>query len=819
MVNLLPSATSWFTQQNWEPFPFQVEAWQAYLEGKHGLVNAPTGSGKTYSLGMPPLLEFIQNHPDYKNLGQEKRGVQLIWITPIRALSKEIFAALTRLVEGMEVPWRIGVRTGDTTSAERQKQKRNMPEILITTPESMHILMASKGYRKLFANLKAIVVDEWHELMGSKRAVQMELALSCLKSISPNLRIWGISATIGNMEEAQAVLFGQDIPEEKIQLVKADIQKEIEVISILPDEIERFPWSGHLGITLLEKVLPIIDQSESTLIFTNTRAQAEMWYQQILAAAPELAGIIAMHHSSISRELRDWVEDALHEGKLKAVVCTSSLDLGVDFRPVETIIQVGGPKGVSRFMQRAGRSGHRPGAKSRIYFLPTHSLELIEAAALRTAIDEQLLEHRTPYIRSFDVLIQYLMTLAVSDGFKPDELFVQLKQTFSYESISEEEWEWVLDFIHSGGKTLYAYDEYKKIEIEEDGLWKVNDRRIATRHRLSIGTIVSDAVLWVKYMRGGRIGTIEEWFVSSLKKGDVFIFAGRNLEFVAIESGNVLVKKSKKKEGKVPAWMGGRLPLSSQMSQMLRRKLTEALNGTSKDEEIRTIAPLLDLQLSRSHIPRADELLIECFQSREGHHVVMYPFEGRFVHEGIASLLAYRISLLQPISFTLAYNDYGLELLSNQEIPIHMALDNNIFTTDHLMDDILASLNATEMARRKFRDIGSISGLVFRGYPGKHIKNKHLQSTSQQFFAVFKEYEPDNLLFRQAFQEVLEFQLEETRLRQALERINDQEIKLYFPETATPFSFPIMVDRLREQLSSERLKDRVKRMTLALERG
>lgn len=808
---MLQIAEDWFRDQGWQAFSFQREAWQAYLDGNHGLVNAPTGSGKTYSLLLPILLEFIREYPDAE--ARENNGLRAVWITPIRALTREIQSSAQRAIHDLGLKWEVGIRSGDTSTSERQKQKRRPPEILITTPESLHLLLASKGYEKFFRELRCVVTDEWHELMGSKRGVQMELALSRLKTICPKLKIWGISATIGNMEESLSVLMGDTLETGRVKVIRSTIPKEIEVISVLPDEIERFPWSGHLGLKMIEKVLPIIDASQSTLIFTNTRAQCEIWYQNLLEVQPDLAGAIAMHHGSISRELRDWVENALHANQLKAVVCTASLDLGVDFRPVETVIQIGSPKGVARFMQRAGRSGHQPGAKSRIYFVPTHSLELMEGAALRQAIGARQLESRIPYIRSFDVLIQYLVTLAVSDGFRPAEILPEVRSTFSYRSISDAEWNWMLDFITTGGTSLQAYDEYQKVEIE-DGLYQVTSRRTALQHRLSMGTIVGDSSLQVKYLKGSYIGTVEEWFIAQLKPGDIFWFAGRALELVRIKDMTVLVRRSKSTKGKVPAWLGGRLPLSSELSIFLREKMDQAHRRDYQDVELQKLDPLFEVQHDRSAIPRKDQFLMEYFKSREGYHLLVYPFEGRFVHEGMGSLLAYRISRLQPISFSIAMNDYGFELLSDIEIPVEEALAKGLFSTDKLSDDIHASINETEMARRRFRDIASIAGLVFKGYPGKQKKSKHLQSSSELFFGVFSDYEPDNLLLLQAYEEVQTFQLEEARLRRALNRINEQEILLQYPPKFTPFSFPIIVDRLRERLSSEKLADRIKRMTL-----
>jgi ATP-dependent Lhr-like helicase len=805
MVDKLEIGKKWFEGQGWTPFKFQLEAWESSMAGFSGLVNAPTGSGKTYSLLIPILLE---NKGDKRKL----KGPTAIWITPIRALAKEIELSAKRAKEELNPTWSIGVRSGDTSTTERARQKEKPPDFLITTPESLHLLISQKGHAEYFSDLITIVVDEWHELIGSKRGVLMELALSRLKTLSPDLKIWGISATIGNMEQSLQILLG-NMPSEKIKIIKANIQKQVELVSIFPDEVERLPWSGHLGIALLDKVIPIVKDSNSTLIFTNTRSFAEIWYQKMLDRAPELSGQIAMHHGSISKELRDWVEDQLHAGKLKAVVCTSSLDLGVDFRPVETVIQVGSPKGVARFLQRAGRSGHQPGAVSKIYFLPTNTLELTESAALREAMDRNIVEDRLPYLRSFDVLIQYLITLAVSDGFKPAEIYEEIKSTISYASVTEDEWNWVLNFITTGGEALTAYNEYRKVIVEK-GIYRVENSRIAFKHRLSIGTIVGDNLLYVKYVSGKFLGTIEEYFISSLNIGDVFWFAGQSLELVRIKEMEAHVRKSKKKSGKVPSWQGGRMPLSSQMSEMIRLKIDESARNKETDDEMRFLRPLMDLQKKRSHLPMQNEFLVEYFQTSEGYHVLMYPFEGRFVHEGMAALIAYRMAQITPITFSIAMNDYGFELLSDQEIPIYEAIETNILGSENLIKDIQASINATEMARRKFRDIAAISGLIFKGLPGKKVKEKHLQSSSQLFFNVFHEYESHNLLLQQAFEEVMDFQLEEARLRKALDRIAHQKIIITEPEIPTPFAFPIMVDRTREKLTSEKLEDRIKKMKI-----
>lgn len=800
----IQNGEEWFLQKGWEPFEFQTEAWNHFHLGHDGIVNAPTGSGKTYSL-IIPIIEHLKLHQGI--------GLVAIWVAPIKALAKEIQLSAERAIEAFGIDAQVGIRTGDTSTKEKQNQIKKMPQILITTPESLHILLSRKHYPKMFSKLQTVVVDEWHDLIGGKRGVQIELALSRLKRLQSGLQIWGISATIGNMQEALHVLLGSDRIENGV-LVKSKIKKKLIVDTLMPDDVSTIPWAGHLGLTMIDKVFDIINQHASTLIFTNTRAQSEIWYHQILDANPDLAGVIAMHHSSISKDLRFWVEEALHNGQLKAVVCTSSLDLGVDFRPVEAIVQVGGPKGVARFVQRAGRSGHQPGATSKIFFLPTNALELIEAASLRKAIEENYMESREPYIRSFDVLVQYLVTLAVSDGFNPDEVFEEITSTFCFESVNREEFNWCLQFITTGGESLRAYDEYKKVE-RVDGLYKVLKNAVARKHRMSIGTIVSDKMLLVKYHRGSKIGHVEEYFVSSLNPGDVFWFAGRALEMIKIKDLVVSVRPSKKEKGKIPSWQGGRLNFSSKMSDMLRNVIDSFKTREELPPEMLKLQPILNVQSTRSHLPGKDEFLIEQMKSKEGYHLFLFPFEGRLVHEGIASLLAYRLSLIQSISFSLAYNDYGLELLSDQPIPLEEGLDNTIFTTDYLMEDLEASINSSEMARRKFRDIAVISGMIFTGYPGKYVKDRHLQSSSSLIFDVFQDYDPSNLLLRQSFDEMIHYQLEINRFREVLKRIQSQKLIITYPAKPTPLAFPIMVDRLREKLSSESLADRIKKMTVA----
>jgi ATP-dependent Lhr-like helicase len=811
----------WLQSKDLYPFEFQEETWQLYLEGLSGIVNAPTGFGKTFSVFLAVLIDFINRHPDYKT--RKKNGLQLLWITPLRALAKDISRAMEIALAELGIPWKVAVRNGDTSIADRQKQKTHPGEILIITPESLHLLLASKNYRQLFSTLSCIAVDEWHELLGSKRGVQVELALSHLKALkevdldaggSDLLRIWGISATIGNLEEALHVLLGSD---NNGTIVRSRLQKQIALHTILPETVEKFPWAGHLGLKMISHVLPVIHRSRSTLLFTNVRSQAEIWYQALLDADPDLAGVIALHHSAIEGELRTWVEEQLHLGTLKVVVCTASLDLGVDFRPVDTVIQIGSPKGVARFLQRAGRSGHEPNAVSNMYFVPTHSLEIVEAAALEEGYNRQLIESRQPVVMAFDVLVQYMVSRAVGEGFRSEELYREVISTHCYADLSVEEWEWMLAFIASGGSTLQGYDEYHKV-VKIDDVYRVTSRRVAMRHRMHIGTIVGDTLMRVKFISGGYVGTIEESFISRLNPGDVFVLAGRKLELVMVKDMVALVRRSTAKSALVPAWMGGRLPLSANLGEVLRQMFHKAGSDPASHYLLEFLTPLFNKQKEVSYIPGENETLVELISTKDGYHLFVYPFEGRLVHQSMASLLAWRLSMLRPMSFSIAMNDYGFELLSDQPIPVDQDNIKRLFSPDNWYVDLQRSVNAAELGKRKFRDIAVIAGLVFQGFPGAYKKQRHLQNSTSLIYQVLSDHEPTHLLLQQAYNEVLTYEVEAERLFASLTRIHNGNIIIARPANLTPFCFPIKVDSLREELTSEKLEDRIRRMHEQLNR-
>ena len=801
---------NWMMDKEFEPFSFQEKTWNLYDQNFSGLVVAPTGFGKTYSVFLAAVIHFLNNPKKYK------KGLKLLWISPLRSLSNDIAKAMQEALDEIGLDWEVGVRTGDISSKEKQRQFRSMPEILVITPESLHLLMAQKKNKRVLQNLKCVVVDEWHELLGSKRGVLAELGLTYLNSITENLKIWALTATIGNIEEALEVLCPYK-PKRKI--VRAKEKKKIIIESVLPDELEILPWAGHMGSTMTDKVVDIILKSETTLVFTNTRNQSENWYQNILAACPDLAGLIAIHHGSIDLELRQWIEHNLAEGTLKAVVCTSSLDLGVDFKPVDTVIQIGSSKGIARFLQRAGRSGHSPFLPSKIYFVPTHTLEIIEVAALKEGYKQMAIERREPYVLTYDVMVQFMITIALGEGFFAEELFEQIKNTHAFSQIEMEEWQWALRFITQGGDTLSQYEEYHKvIKVEapykdkKSFLYKVESRRVGMLHRMNIGVIVSDAMMRVKFMSGGYIGMVEEYFISKLKPGDHFILGGRVVSLVSIKERDILVRSSKSKKALAPSWLGGRLPMTSYLSHFLREKIALGNKTHRGEKEIKFLKPLFDFLREQSHVPAEDEVLVEYTENRYGYHLFFYPFEGRLVHEIMASIVAYRLGQLSPISFSIATNDYGFELATDQPITINEEILQTVLSKENLSDDIVSCINATEMAKRKFRDIACIAGFVYQNVRGRYVKFKSIQSSSNLIFTVLNENDPKNLLVRQAYNEVFNDQLEEARLVGAFERISKSKIIFKRTERFTPLSFPLKIEIIRQRLSSEDLATRIRKM-------
>lgn len=820
----------WFRSHGWTPFDFQVEAWRAFAAGRDGLIHAPTGMGKTLAAWMG----LVEEEAMLAGAGAARSGprspLRALWLTPLRALAGDTAAALQGACDGVGLGWKIELRTGDTSASVKKRQQTRPPQGLVTTPESLCVLLSRADGPELLRDLKLVVVDEWHELIGGKRGTLTELALSRLRAIAPGLRTWGVSATLANTREAMDALLGFDgagaSRATDAVLVRDHHEKHHEIVTAIPEKIEAFPWSGHLGLRQLPAVIQAIENAKTSLVFCNTRGQAEIWFQSLVKARPEWLGgpgepAIALHHGSLDRDIRTRVETLLKNGSVRAVVCTSSLDLGVDFPPVDQVIQIGSPKGVARLLQRAGRSGHQPGRASRVVCVPTNAMEVVEFAAVRNAVRQKSIEARRGVTMALDVLCQHILTCACAGPISESELLAQVRTAAAFRMLTDQQWSWAVDFAIRGGAALNAYDRFKRVE-RDHGMLRVHSPAIARLHRLAIGTILSDASIAVRWTSGGLLGTMEESFISKLSPGDVFVFSGRRLELVHLREMTATVRPSTKRSASFASWQGARMPLSSELARHVRELLEEADSGIFNGPEMQASQRLLTLQREWSALPTPGRLVIERTTTREGHHAFVYPLLGRLAHEGLASLCAYRLAKESPRSFSIACNDYGFELVSPTPIDDGEQVWRRALSDQHLERDLLECVNASGMARRHFREIARIAGLIVPGFPSRgpgspRMSTKHMQASSELYFDVFRDFDPDNLLLAQARREVLTNQLEFARVVEALAGLRERELVFTAPVRLTPMSFPLWADRLREQLTSEQWSQRVERMLASLE--
>ena len=836
---------AYFAGRGWKPMAFQKDMWARYLAGESGLLHTPTGSGKTLAAFGGPLIEALARRdapsmPPASSPSAPRRGVaervgssdsvqkptvtavrrkkhpdtalKVLWITPLRALATDTLRALREPLDALDLDWTIGLRTGDATSRDKRLAREGKLDALVTTPESLSLLLTYPDTAARLKDLQCIVVDEWHELLGNKRGVLLQLALARVRLLAPSLRIWGLSATLGNLEEARDVLLPHVATAPVVSGAKP---RAMTLHTLLPPDPVRFPWAGHLGLSQLPRVVDQLLTARTSLLFTNTRSQAELWHQALTAVWPEDPATLALHHGSLDPKLRNAAEQGLRDGSLRCVVATSSLDLGVDFPAVDQVLQIGSPKGAAKLLQRAGRAKHRPGESGEIVCVPSHALELVEYAAARRVIARGKIESRRPPVMSLDVLAQHCVTLALGGGFDADALFDEVRGTHAFAALDAATWQAVLDFIVQGGRALESYPDFRRVVLDDAGRHVVDERRVAYRHRLSIGTITSDGSVTVKFLRGARLGSVEESFVARLRPGDVFQFAGRSLELVRLEDMAAYVREAKKKTGRVPRWAGGRMPLSSELAHEV-----EALMSGPRDvPELRSVAPLLDLQEDLSASPRPDELLCETSKARDGRHLFVYPFAGRQTHDGLAALLATRWGRLRRNTFSMSANDYGFCVSPETDDMLSVDELRTMLDPDGLEDDLRESLNLGELARRQFRDIARVAGLLPPSLPGHTPRSmRQLQASSGLIFDVLQRFDPGHLLLEQAEREVFAQQLEVSALRDALERVRHRSIVIHTPRSLTPLSFPLWAENVRGQLSTEDWRSRVERAAAQLEK-
>lgn len=806
--------SAWFASRGWSPLPFQKTMWRHYLAGASGLLHTPTGSGKTLAVFGGPLLQALADPVKRITTGRAKQPapvVQVLWITPLRALAADTARALREPLDALGLNWEVGLRTGDASSRDKRLAREGRVDVLVTTPESLALLLSYPDTMERMRQLRCVVVDEWHELLGNKRGVLLQLNLRRLRDAVPILQVWGLSATLGNLDEAREVLL-PDRPD--APMVAGVRPRPVQVETLLPAQGERFPWAGHLGLAQLQRVQERLFTVGTSLLFTNTRAQAELWHQALAAVWPEALDTLALHHGSLDPALRREVEQGLRDGRLRCVVATSSLDLGVDFPAVDQVLQIGSPKGIARLVQRAGRARHRPGESGHIVCVPSHALEMVEYAAARHALSDGVIEARRPPVLSLDVLAQHCVSCALGGGFEPDALLAQVRRTHAFAALDDAQWQGVLDFIVQGGQALAQYPDFHKVVRDDEGVYRVHDRRVALRHRLSIGTITSDGSVQVQFLRGGRLGAVEEQFVGRLRPGDRFQFGGRLLELVRLENLTAYVKLAKGGDGVVPRWQGGRLP----MSEALGTEMEVLLSAPRTSPELRWLAPLLDLQQRLSALPGPDRLLVEVARRREGQFVFVYPFAGRQTHEGMAALMALRWTRMKNNTFGYAANDYGFVLAPAVAVDVEVNTLQALLHPEGLLDDLRASLNLGELVRRQFRDIARVSGLLIPALPGRTPRSlRQLQASAGLLYDVLRQHDPEHILLGLAEREVLNTQLDVATLRDALTRCQGRTLVLQRLETLGPLSFPLWAERLRGQVSNEDWKTRVRRAAEQLE--
>jgi ATP-dependent Lhr-like helicase len=790
----------WFAAQGWKPLSHQLQTWDAIGKGENGLLELPTGSGKTYAV----LFGFLPE------LGDGRRGLRLLYISPLKALARDVEHALHKPCSDLGLHLRVETRTGDTSATRRRQQKTQLPEILITTPESLALLLTQDYASSLFTELRGIIIDEWHELLSSKRGSLLELSLSRVRNFCPSAKTWALSATLPNHEEAALAACGMG---SQPLLVTGLPPRPIQIQTLLPRAEDRLPGAGHIGLRMLPQVADYLDPDFSTLIFTNTRSQAERWHEGLLMIRPEWEDRIALHHGSLDPQTREQVESGVKEGRLRFVVCTSSLDLGVDFPEVDRVMQIGSPKSISRLIQRAGRSAHAPGRDSELLLVPTHTLEILEFAACRRALHAGFTEPRQPRDQPLDVLVQHLVSCAMGGGFEADALYDELRQAYGFRGLSLEDFDWVLRFVVEGGDVLKAYPQYCRVVLEE-GRFVVKDRTIMQRHRQNIGTILSESSMIVKMGRR-TLGTIEEGFAARLHKGDRFLYAGRWMEVVSLADLTVYTRLSKKAgEGLIPSWFGQRLPWSPLLSGFMREVVDELATSHDihEDVELQALSAVQEIQKKVSRWPHSGEILAEVTSSREGQHFFFFPFEGQAVHESLGMLLVYRLSRLIPATFSLASNDYGLEILSSVPLNWERDLGQSILSPENMYQNLEAALNHTELARRKFRGIARVAGLVHQNLPGRKHSQRQLQSSSGLLFDVLRRFDPGNLLVQQAEREVMEEQFNSTGLYKLLLKLQNTPIRLQETDTFSPLALPLYMERISAQISSETLAERIERI-------
>jgi ATP-dependent Lhr-like helicase len=776
----------WFATRGWRPRAHQLACLEAARAGRSHLLIAPTGGGKTLAGFLPSLIDLAE-----KGGGQKaEKGIHTLYISPLKALAVDIARNVEAPVREMDLAISLETRTGDTPASRRQRQKFNPPDILLTTPEQMALLLASKDAGRLFGGLKAVIVDELHSVINVKRGHLLALDLARLRRLAPGLRVTGLSATVPD----PAPLLDYLVPQgsgEIADLIRGEGGAR-PIVRVFESE-NPIPWSGHSGRHAFAEVYDAIKRSKLTLVFVNTRSQAEFTFQALWRMNEENLPI-ALHHGSLDVERRRRVEAAMTKGTLRAVVCTSTLDLGIDWGDVDLVIQMGAPKGASRLTQRIGRANHRMDEPSSALLIPGNRFEVLECIAAKDAIDEGALDGEPPREGALDVLAQHILGMACAAPFSADELYAEVASAAPYADLPRETFDNTLDFVATGGYALKTYERFRRIVKTPEGLYRVRNPLVAQQYRMNVGTIVEAPSFNVrlavgKPMRAGRrLGTMEEWFVEGLAPGDTFLFAGEILRFEGVNGTDALVTRAPNESPRVPSWNGGKFPLTTYLAERVRRMVSDTAEWAHMPEALRD---WLEIQREVSVIPEPDELLVETFPYLNRHFLVCYPFDGRLAHQTLGMLLTRRLERLglQPLGFV--PSEYSLSVWGRRDMS---ALNmGELFAEDMLGDDLESWLQESLLMKRTFANCAVIAGLIERRYPGQEKTGRQVSFSSDLIYDVLREHEPDHVLMKAAWADAAGGYLDLKRLSGLLARVKGR-IRHAPLLRVSPLAVPVMLE-------------------------
>ncbi len=802
MSHLPAKFHAWFEGRGWKPRAHQLAILDHAMAGESALLISPTGGGKTLAGFLPSLVELSEPH--------ERAGIHTLYVSPLKALAVDIARNLEAPVKEMALPISIETRTGDTPHAKRKRQREKPPDILITTPEQISLLIADAGAAHMLRHLKSIILDELHSLVTSKRGVLLSLALARVHGFAPSARRIGLSATVADPQALQSWLAPVGQPPVPLVLGQAGAAPRIRILK----SAEHVPWSGHSSRYAIAEVYEEIRKAKMTLIFVNTRSQAEMVFQGLWEANEDHLPI-ALHHGSLDVGQRRKVEAAMAAGKLKAVVCTSTLDLGIDWGDVDLVIHMGAPKGSSRLLQRIGRSNHRLDSPSEALLVPSNRFEVLECEAALQAARENAQDTEYPAVLKLDVLAQHILGCACAGPFAADELFAEVTRAWTYRNLTRADFDAALDYVATGGYALRAYEKYTKLKRRADGLWRLTHPLIAQQYRLNMGTIVEAEMLKVRIasvkrrlgkrvVTGGRsLGELEEWFLSQLSVGDTFLFAGEVLRFEGLDEFGALATRAHGSDPMIPSYQGGKFPLSTYLAERVR----DILGSPAKWKTLPLqVQDWLSAQRRKSVIPLAHQMLVETFPRAEKHYLVCYPFEGRLALQSLGMLLTRRLERrgAQPLGFSAS--EYALVIWTVRDLSLMIAAGKlplqELFDEDMLGDDLEAWLAESNLMKRTFRNAAIIAGLVARRWPGKEKTGRQVTINSDLVYDVLRSHQPDHILLRAAWDDAADGLIDIHRLGALLKRIKGQIVHRSL-ELVSPLAVPVLLEIGRESIYGE----------------